>query len=94
MDAAGAPLERRVTIVNPKGLHARAAARFVKTAEVFDAQVQVMRDDMAAGGTSILGLMLLAAGIGTGLTLRAEGPEAEAALDALVRLVESGFGET
>ena len=93
MDAGGAPLERQVTIVNPKGLHARAAARFVKTAEVFDARVQVTRDDMTAGGTSILGLMLLAAGIGTGLTLRAEGPDAQAALDALVGLIEGGFGE-
>ena len=93
MDAGGAPLERQVTIVNPKGLHARAAARFVKTAEVFDARVQVTRDDMTAGGTSILGLMLLAAGIGTDLVLRADGPDAQAALDALAGLVDGGFGE-
>ena len=93
MDAGAAPLERQVTIVNPKGLHARAAARFVKTAEVFDARVQVTRDDMTAGGTSILGLMLLAAGIGTDLVLRADGPDAQAALDALAGLVEGGFDE-
>ena len=93
MEAGGGRLERRVTIVNPKGLHARAAAKFVKTAGAFDARVQVAREDVTAGGTSILGLMLLAAGIGTGLTLRAEGPEAEAALDALAGLVGSGFGE-
>jgi phosphocarrier protein len=94
-EGGGAPLlVRQATIVNAKGLHARAAARFVKTAEPFDARVQVTKDDASAGGTSILGLMLLAAGTGTVLTLSAEGPDAEAALDVLVRLVEDRFGES
>lgn len=87
------PAPRQVTIVNAKGLHARAAAKFVKTAEPFEARVEVVRDDLSAGGTSILGLMLLAASTGTTLTLTATGPDAQAALDALVALVEDGFGE-
>ena len=91
--AAASPPARQVTIVNAKGLHARAAARFVKTAEPFEARVEVARDDLSAGGTSILGLMLLAASTGTTLTLTATGPDAQAALDALVALVEDGFGE-
>lgn len=88
------PSAREVTIVNQKGLHARAAAKFVRTAGAFEAAVEVTRDDMTAAGTSILGLMLLAAGIGTTLTLRAEGVDAAAALDALCDLVGRGFDET
>ena len=88
------PPAREVTIVNQKGLHARAAAKFVRTAGAFEAAVEVTRDDMTAAGTSILGLMLLAAGIGTTLTLRAEGDDAAAALDALCDLVGRGFDET
>jgi phosphocarrier protein HPr len=86
-------LRARVTICNRKGLHARASAKFVKCAEGFDAMVRVIRDRQAVGGTSIMSLMSLAAGPGTELLLEAEGPEAPQAIEALVALVESGFGE-
>lgn len=82
-----------VRIRNKKGLHARASAKFVKCAETFKAEVRVTRDGQSVGGTSIMGLMMLAAGPGTILTLEAEGPEATQALQALVALVEAGFGE-
>jgi phosphocarrier protein len=82
-----------VTIVNRKGLHARASAKFVKCAETFNASITVLRDGQAVGGTSIMGLMMLAAGPGTRLHIRAEGPEGPEALEALVALVENGFGE-
>jgi phosphocarrier protein len=91
--AGGGPFVREVTIVNQRGLHARAAAKFVRTAGTFGAAVEVTRDDMTVGGTSILGLMLLAAGIGSTLTLKAEGEDAEAAIAALADLVERGFDE-
>jgi phosphocarrier protein HPr len=83
----------RVTIRNRKGLHARASAKFVKCAETFDADVLVLREGQSVGGTSIMGLMMLAAGPGSVLSIRAGGPDAEAALAALVALVEDGFGE-
>jgi phosphocarrier protein HPr len=86
-------LERQATIVNQRGLHARAAAKFVRTAERFSARVEVTRDDLTVQGTSILGLMLLAAGAGTVLTLRSEGEDAEAALAALCDLIGRGFDE-
>ncbi len=85
--------EAIVTICNRKGLHARASAKFVKCAESFDAQITVARDDQEVTGTSILGLMMLAAGPGTDLHIAAKGPEAPEAITALVRLVEEGFGE-
>jgi phosphocarrier protein HPr len=90
---AGGRLSRQATIVNQRGLHARAAAKFVRMAEAFSARVEVERDDVTVAGTSILGLMLLAAGAGTVLTLRAEGDDAEAALDALCGLITRGFDE-
>jgi phosphocarrier protein len=87
-------LRARVTICNRKGLHARASARFVKCAEGFDAVVTVTKDDRTAvGGSSIMSLLMLAAGPGTELVLETEGPEREEALRALVSLVEGGFGE-
>ncbi len=82
-----------VAIVNRKGLHARASAKFVKCAETFDAEVQVTREGQTVGGTSIMGLMMLAAGIGTTIRLEATGPQAREALEALVALVSDGFGE-
>jgi phosphocarrier protein len=85
--------EAVVTIVNRKGLHARASAKFVKLAESYDADVTVTRDGQTVGGTSIMGLMMLAAGPGSTLHIAAEGPEAPEALDALVTLVETGFDE-
>ncbi|MGH6815334.1 MAG: HPr family phosphocarrier protein [Hyphomicrobiaceae bacterium] len=85
--------EAVVTIRNIKGLHARASAKFVKCAESFKATVHVTRDGQTVGGTSIMGLMMLAAGPGTKLHIRAEGPEAPEAIEALVALVADGFGE-
>jgi phosphocarrier protein len=82
-----------VTISNKKGLHARASAQFVRCASNFSAQVRVTREGHTVGGTSIMGLMMLAAGQGHTILIEAEGEQAEAALEALIKLVESGFGE-
>jgi phosphocarrier protein len=82
-----------VRIRNIKGLHARASAKFVKCADTFEADVHVTRDEQTVGGTSIMGLMLLAAGPGVDLTIRATGTDAAAAVAALVALVADGFGE-
>lgn len=85
--------EALVTIRNRKGLHARASAKFVKCAEGYDAAVRVTRDGQTVGGTSIMGLMMLAAGPGSVLHITAEGIEGPEALDALVALIEAGFHE-
>lgn len=85
--------EAVVTVVNRKGLHARASAKFVKLAEEYDAEVTVTRDGQTVGGTSIMGLMMLAAGPGSQLFITSEGREGPEALEALVALVETGFGE-
>ena len=90
---AGSRLERRVTIVNQRGLHARAAARFVREAERFEAMIEVSNGDISVAGTSIMGLMMLAAGIGSEIRLSARGADAARALDALARLVADGFDE-
>ncbi len=82
-----------VVIPNKKGLHARASAQFVRCASNFSAQIRVTREGHTVGGTSIMGLMMLAAGQGHTILIEAEGAEAAAALEALVKLVESGFGE-
>ncbi len=82
-----------VTVTNRRGLHARAAAKFVKLAETFDADVRVTRNGTTVGGRSIMGLMTLAASIGTDLTIEATGPEAEAAGVGLADLVDRGFDE-
>ncbi|MEO8714221.1 MAG: HPr family phosphocarrier protein [Acetobacteraceae bacterium] len=93
-DPAGAPvLSRIVVIANKRGLHARAAARFVTLAERFGAAVDVVRDGQSVSARSIMGLMMLGAGLGAEIELRAEGWDAREALDALVALVESGFNE-
>ena len=91
--SGGATAERRVTILNKRGLHARAAARFVKLASQFAAELTVAKDGVAVSGRSIMGLMMLAAGPGTELSIRAEGPDAGAALDALAGLVAAKFDE-
>ncbi|MGQ0673137.1 MAG: HPr family phosphocarrier protein [Hyphomicrobium sp.] len=85
--------EAVVTVVNRKGLHARASAKFVKCAETYDAKVTVTRDGTTVGGTSIMGLMMLAASPGSTLHITAEGRDGPEALEALVALVEAGFGE-
>ena len=82
-----------VEIVNRRGLHARAAAKFVKLAETFDAQVTVSKDGQSVGGRSIMGLMMLAAAPGCSVHIAAEGPQADEALAALTQLVEAGFHE-
>ena len=85
--------EAIVIIRNVKGLHARASAKFVKCAEMYEANVTVTRDGQSVGGTSIMGLMMLAAGPGSELHIAAEGPQGPEALQALVALVETGFDE-
>jgi phosphocarrier protein len=90
----GRLLCRRVTVVNRRGLHARAAVKFVNMAEQFVADIEVARDNMVVVGTSIMGLMMLAAPAGSELEIRARGREAKAALDALAALVAGGFDET
>ncbi|HZB91411.1 MAG TPA: HPr family phosphocarrier protein [Stellaceae bacterium] len=87
------PIRRTVTIRNKRGLHARAAARFVKLAYAFDAEVMVAKNGAAVSGRSIMGLMMLAAGPGTAVELRATGPEAERAVTALAELIAGGFDE-
>ncbi len=82
-----------VVIRNRKGLHARAAAAFVKCATSYDARVTVTREGKVVGGTSIMGLMMLAAGPGNSILVETEGTEAGQALEAIIELIETGFGE-
>lgn len=89
----GTVLLRRLTICNKRGLHARAAAKFVGVAERFGAAVDVEKDGQSVSARSIMGLMMLGAGIGSTIVLRAEGWDAKEALDALSALVEAGFHE-
>jgi phosphocarrier protein HPr len=84
---------RTLLIKNQRGLHARAAARFVKCAEQFDAEVKVAKKDAVVSGLSIMGLMMLAAGPGTMIEVTATGAEAQQAIDALAALVDDKFGE-
>jgi len=96
MSAAGTvdgPVSGEFAIVNQRGLHARASAKFVQVAAGFDASVIVEKDGMEVGGTSIMGLMMLAASPGCCIRVTATGPEAAAALQALQELVASRFGE-
>ena len=88
-----AALVRELEIVNERGLHARASAKFVKCAEGFDANIVVSRDGHTVPATSIMGLMMLAAAMGTSISVEASGPEADAAMAALAALVESKFDE-
>ena len=92
-DGAAGPFSGHFLIVNKRGFHARAAARFVQCADKFDATITVSKDQTTVGGTSIMGLMMLAAGPGSEIHVTAEGPEAEAALAALSELVADRFGE-
>jgi phosphocarrier protein HPr len=84
---------RTVEIVNERGLHARASAKFVKLAGSFDAEVTVTRDGQTVDARSIMGLMMLAAGPGSHIEIAAEGSEAQSAVDALVELVAGRFDE-
>lgn len=84
---------RTVEIINERGLHARASAKFVKMASGFDAEVTVSREGSSVDARSIMGLMMLAAGIGSTIDISAEGLEAEAAVEALCELVANRFDE-
>ncbi len=86
-------LRRSLTIVNKRGLHARAAAKFVTTAGEFRADISVTRSGQTVSGRSIMGLMMLAASPGTEIEVEAAGDDAEAALDAIQTLVENKFDE-
>jgi phosphocarrier protein HPr len=86
-------ITREMNITNQRGLHARASAKFVKCAEGFDANVVVSRDGQSVPGTSIMGLMMLAASIGTTIVVEASGPQADAAMSALEDLVTRKFDE-
>ena len=86
-------VSRTVRIVNRRGLHARASAKFVTLASAQPTDVTVEKDGASVTGTSIMGLMMLGAAMGDDITISAEGPEAEAAVAALCDLVEAKFGE-
>lgn len=86
-------MTRHVVVPNTLGLHARAAARFVQTAARFAAQIRVSRGGRTVDGKSLMGVLLLAASQGSMLEIEADGPDADAALDALAALVATGFGE-
>ncbi len=87
-------VERTVQIVNPMGFHARPAAEFVKLAGQFASEIWVTKDSMGVNGKSIIGVLMLAAEQGTMLEIKAEGNDAEDAIDALAALVDRGFSET
>lgn len=91
---AGASVACTAVIVNQKGLHARAAAKLVALANQFDARIEVSRNDMTANGESIMGLMMLAAAQHSTVELRAIGPEAKTAVEALAGLIAAGFYES
>jgi len=87
-------IEREATIVNLEGLHARPAARIVRLANGFTAEIQLAKDGLEVNGKSIMGVMMLAAEHGSSILIRANGADAEQAVEALAELVASGFGET
>ena len=88
-----ANLSRIATILNQRGLHARAAAKFVKLANQYEAEIQVRRGELTANGRSIMGLMMLSAGIGNDVEVTVGGPQAEAALAAILDLIGRKFEE-
>ncbi len=91
--APGNAVVRELPIINKRGLHARASAKFVQTVERFEADVKVSRNGETVGGTSIMGLMMLAAGPGTSIEVSATGRDAAAAVAAISELVANKFGE-
>ncbi|MFO1032801.1 MAG: HPr family phosphocarrier protein [Hyphomicrobiales bacterium] len=88
-----ASIARELAITNQRGLHARASAKFVKCAEGFNAEITVSKDGQTVPATSIMGLMMLAASMGTSIMVEASGPEAQPAMDALTSLVAAKFDE-
>lgn len=87
-------VSQTLTIVNERGLHARASAKFVATVERYTAEAQVSRDGQCVGGESIMGLLMLAAAKGSDIAVTCAGPDAEDLMQALADLVANGFGET
>lgn len=87
------PTKRKLDIVNVKGLHARASAKFVETVEQFEASATAYKDGLSAAGDSIMGLLMLAASQGTTIEVETSGPEAQQLMDALDALVADKFGE-
>ncbi len=92
-DIADGAITRELKILNKKGLHARASAKFVQCVDRFEAEVYVAKDGQSVLGTSIMGLMMLAAGIGSFIEVRATGNEAAAAVEAIAELINDRFGE-
>lgn len=92
-DAADGTIVRELKILNKKGLHARASAKFVQCVDRFEAEVFVVKDGQSVLGTSIMGLMMLAAGIGSSIEVRAAGADAEAVIEAIATLINDRFGE-
>jgi phosphocarrier protein HPr len=90
---SGSSVRTTVMIVNKRGLHARASAKFVETAARFQSEVTVTKGDASVSGRSIMGLMMLAASLGTSIELSADGPDAKAAVQALVELIAARFYE-
>jgi phosphocarrier protein HPr len=86
-------IERDAQIVNQEGLHARPAAKIVRLASTFNSNIELLKDGLAVNGKSIMGVMMLAAECGSSIQVRAEGPDAEQAVDAITKLVADGFGE-
>jgi phosphocarrier protein HPr len=86
-------IEREATIVNRDGLHARPAAKIVRLASNFSSEVELAKDGVGVNGKSIMGVVMLAAECGSSITIRADGPDAAEAVEALAQLVASGFGE-
>jgi phosphocarrier protein HPr len=89
----GGVLSRELPIINRKGLHARATAKFVQCVEMFESAITVSRSGETVGGTSIMGILTLGAGMGSTITVTAQGHDAEKALDAIAELVANRFGE-
>jgi phosphocarrier protein HPr len=86
-------IEREAIIVNSEGLHARPAARIVRLASTFNSDIEISKDGVGVNGKSIMGVMMLAAECGSSITIRAQGPDAQHAAEALAELVANGFGE-
>ena len=86
-------IERVVTIANKNGLHARPAAEIVKLAAKFKSDIRLAREDLEVNGKSIMGVMMLAAEYGAALNVRADGPDAKEAVEALSTLITNRFGE-
>ena len=93
VEATPGVLQRKLDIINRKGLHARATAKLVQCVEKYEADITVSRCGETVGGTSIMGILTLGAGMGTDIIVTASGPQAQAALDAIAALVANRFGE-